>query len=295
MGPGASWAIHQRKQKQSLLERVTNCEPGPQSHGILRVSLVGPNEEWRPIKKELMTPPSRQVLVGVICIGAAVVTLGPARSARAVMRPPTDETSAPAASCTTAPYAYAGLFSNRTASGIEATLTTIGTAQVTKGHVAGWIGVGGLNAGPKGKAEWLQVGLATLASGKTVIYAESTTPGKDTVYQALASNVVAGTPYRVAVRELPNRPDFWQISLNGRPVTAPVALPDSGHFEPMAMSESWNGGPPPTCSGFSYHFGQLKIASRSGVWSALTKTSPISNKGYKITHRTIDGFTASSG
>jgi hypothetical protein len=242
-----------------------------------------------------MTLPSRQVLVGAICVGAAIVTLGPARSARAVMRPPTNDPSAPAASCTTAPYAYAGLFSNRTASGIEATLTTIGAAQVNKGHVAAWIGVGGLNAGPKGTAEWLQVGLATLASGKTVIYAESTTPGHDTLYQALASNAVAGTPYHLAVRQLPNRPGFWQISLNGRPVKAPVALPDSAHFEPMAMSESWNGGPPPTCNGFSYRFGHLKIVSKTGVWKALTNTSPISNKGYKLTDRTSDGFTASSG
>jgi hypothetical protein len=241
-----------------------------------------------------MTRPSRHMFVGVICVGVAIVTLGPARSARALMRPATDGSSAPAASCTKAPYAYAGLFSNRAASGIEADVTTIAAAQVTKGHVAGWIGVGGLNAGPKGSAEWLQVGLATLASGKNVIYAESTTPGKDTVYQALASNVVAGTSYHLTVRELPNRPDVWQISLNGRPATTPITLPGSGHFEPMAMSESWNGGPPPTCNGFSYRFDQVKIASKTGTWSALTNTSPIANKGYKLTNRSIDGFTASS-
>jgi hypothetical protein len=245
-------------------------------------------------KKEHMTRPSRQMFVGAICVGAAIITLGPARSARAVVRPAPDATSAPPASCTTAPYAYAGLFSNRAATGIEATLTTIATAQVTKGHVAGWIGVGGLNASPTGKPEWLQAGLATLASGKSVIYAESTRPGKDTVYQALASNVVAGTAYHLVVRQLANRTDVWQIFLNGRSVTTPITLPGSGHFEPMAMSESWNGGPPPTCNGFSYRFGQLKIASKTGTWSALTNTSPISNKGYKITQRTSDGFTASS-
>jgi hypothetical protein len=212
------------------------------------------------------------------------------------MKPPsTDVSSAPAKSCTAAPYAYAGLFSDRSATGIEATLTTIAPAQVTKGHVAGWIGVGGLNAGPKGTAEWLQVGLATLASGKTVIYTESTTPGKDTVYQALASNIVAGTAYRLAVRKLQNRTDVWQVWLNGRAVTTPVTLPDSGQFEPMAMSESWNGGLPPTCNGFSYRFAQLKIASKDGTWRSLTKTSSISNKGYKISHRTNDGFTASTG
>ena len=241
-----------------------------------------------------MTRPSRHVFVGAICLGVAIVALGPARSARAVVRPATDGSSAPAASCATAPYAYAGLFSNRAASGIEANVTTIAAAQVTKGHVAGWIGVGGLNAGPKGSAEWLQVGLATLASGKNVIYAESTTPGKDTVYQALASNVVAGTPYHLAVRELPNRPDVWQVSLNGRPVIAPVTLPESGRFEPMAMGESWNGGLPPTCNGFSYRFDQVKVALKPGTWTALTNTSPIANKGYKLTNRTIDGFTTSS-
>jgi hypothetical protein len=127
-----------------------------------------------------------------------------------------------------------------------------------------------------------------------VIYAESTTPGTDTVYQALVHNVVAGTPYRLAVRALANRTDVWQIFLNGRPVTTPITLPGSGHFEPMAMGESWNGGSPPTCNGFSYRFSQLKIASKTGTWTPLTKTSPISNKGYKITDRTSDGFTASS-
>jgi hypothetical protein len=78
-------------------------------------------------------------------------------------------------------------------------------------------------------------------------------------------------------------------------VTAAVRLPGSKQFEPMAMSESWNGGPPPTCNGFSYRFAQLKIASRDGVWRALTHTTPLANKGYKITDRTVNGFIARSG
>jgi hypothetical protein len=234
--------------------------------------------------------------LAVACFGIAIVTFGPARPASATPTPARPAGSAaPAASCTSATYAYAGLFSDRAGTGIEATVTMLAHAVVTQGHVAGWIGVGGLNLGQKGKTEWLQAGVATTADGKTAIYAETVQVGVIPDYQTLVSNVVPGRPYHLAVRTVPNRPEVWQVWLNGRPVTAPVKLPGSTHFEPMAMSESWNGGPPPTCNGFAYRFAQLKIASKSGVWSALTHTTLLANKGYKISHRTADGFVARSG
>jgi hypothetical protein len=239
---------------------------------------------------------ARLLHVTVASVGAAIVAFVPVHPASATRIPAKPAApAAPAASCTSATYAYAGLFSDRAGSGIEATVTMLAHSVVTQGHVAGWIGVGGLNAGPKGKTEWLQAGVATTADGKSVIYAESVQVGVIPAYQTLVSDVVPGKPYRLAVSTLPNRPEVWQVLLNGRAVTRAVNLPGSKHFEPMAMSESWNGGPPPTCNGFSYRFSQLKIASRDGVWSALTHTTPLANKGYKITDRTADGFTAGSG
>jgi hypothetical protein len=238
----------------------------------------------------------RRLHLAVACFGVAIVAFVPGHlaSAARVSGGP-GASAAPAASCTSATYAYAGLFSDRAGSGIEATVTMLAHAVVTQGHVAAWIGVGGLNAGPKGKTEWLQAGVATTANGKSVVYAESVQVGVIPAYQTLVSNVVPGKPYHLAVSAVPNRPQFWQVWLNGRAVTRAVNLPGSKDFEPMAMSESWNGGPPPTCNGFSYRFSQLKIASRDGVWSALTRTTLLADKGYKIIDRTADGFTARSG
>jgi hypothetical protein len=187
----------------------------------------------------------RQLHLAVACFGVAIVAFGPAHLAWATGLPAGPVPSAaPAASCTSATYAYAGLFSDRAGSGIEATVTMLARAVVTRGHVAGWIGVGGLNSGPQGKTEWLQAGVATTADGKSTIYAEAVQAGSIPAYQALVSDVVPGQPYRLAVRTVPHHPEVWRVWLNGRPVTAAIELPGSKHFEPMAMGESWNGGPP---------------------------------------------------
>ena len=49
----------------------------------------------------------------------------------------------------------------RTAS--PATLVPIQAPSVIDGHVGGWVGVGGTDAGPGGVAEWLQVGFAAFS------------------------------------------------------------------------------------------------------------------------------------
>jgi hypothetical protein len=156
--------------------------------------------------------------------------------------------SSPAPTCTGSAYAYAGLYSNAPAPGIEANVTAL--AQVPYGHVAGWIGVGGPNAGPGGQAEWLQTGLVTLAGNGSELYAEITQPGLSPRYLTLASEFAPGTTYRLAVVRVPDRPDAWQVMVDGKPATDPVSLPGSSGVAPMAMSESWNGGMP-NCNGFS--------------------------------------------
>ena len=102
-----------------------------------------------------MTRVSRRLLFVTALISAAIAFVGAEPMALAA------PSGAPATSCTSKPYAYAGLASNATAQGIKATVTTLAAAQVPDGHVAGWIGVGGPNAGPNGQAEWLQAGLNT--------------------------------------------------------------------------------------------------------------------------------------
>src|SRR5437660_10841897 len=62
-------------------------------------------------------------------------------------------------SCTPTSYSYAGLTSLQPAFGVAATLEAASLPLVSAGHVAAWVGVGGVDAGPRGENEWIQVGL----------------------------------------------------------------------------------------------------------------------------------------
>jgi hypothetical protein len=201
--------------------------------------------------------------------------------------------AAPAASCTPKAYAYAGLVSNVAAMGIEATVTAVTAADVTSGHVAGWIGVGSPKAGPAKQPEWLQVGLNTQAGIGSELYAEITQPGHATRYLTLASGIAPGASYRLAVVELPGRPDVWHVLVNGKPATGLITLPGSKAFQPMAMGESWSGGAA-HCNGFRYRFDRLEV-TRNGSWQPLVSGSVLSDLGYKVVDRTKTGFTAISG
>jgi hypothetical protein len=241
-----------------------------------------------------MNRTSRRLLFGSVSLVASVALLGSANLALGASAVAAAPSSLPAATCSSQSYAYAGLFSNLSASGIKATVTTLAAAQVTNGHVAGWIGVGGTSAGPGGVAEWLQTGVQESAGGDTEIYAETTRPGGSPTYQMLVGDVQPGTPYQLEVVELAGQTrNMWQVLLDGKPASTPVSLPGSSHFEPMAMSESWNGGTP-TCNGFDYRFGNVKIATNPGAWVALTNTQSLTDNGYHITDRTLSGFTATS-
>jgi hypothetical protein len=198
----------------------------------------------------------------------------------------------PAATCTPHPYAYAGLYSNQPAQGIEATVTTLAASHVTAGHVAGWIGVGGPKVGPEGQAEWLQTGVNTQAGIGSELYVEITLPGKAPRYVTLRSGVVPGTSYHLAVYELPGSKGLWQVLVNGKPAIAPIHLIRSSDFKPMAIGESWNGGTP-ACNGFDYRFNRVRIQT-AGTWHGLTDASAFSDLGYKVANRTSDGFTVLS-
>jgi hypothetical protein len=226
---------------------------------------------------------SRLAVFSAVFAAAVAVVAGAASAA---------PVATPAATCSPHPYAYAGLYSNQPAQGIEAVVTTLAASQVTAGHVAGWIGVGGTNVGPGGQAEWLQAGVNTQAGIGSELYVEITLPGRAPRYVTLASGVVPGTSYHLAVYELPGNEDSWQVLLNGKPAIAPVHLIGSSHFKPMAIGESWNGGTP-ACNGFAYRFNQVHIRT-AGSWHALTDASALSDLGYKVANRTSEGFTALS-
>ena len=230
---------------------------------------------------------SRRVRFSALSIALAVMA-----SAALATVAKADPTAVPAASCSPKEFAYAGLYSNTPAQGIETTVTTMAAAQVPSGHVAGWIGVGGPDAGPGGQAEWLQTGVNTRAGAGTELYAEITQPGILTKYVRLAADVAPGTSYRLAVAQLPGEPNVWHVLLNGKAATGRIYLPGSSQFEPMAMSESWNGGTP-SCNGFNYRFDHLRIRA-NGSWKALTNASVLSDPGYKVIDRTNAGFSAVS-
>ncbi len=231
---------------------------------------------------------ARRPLLMLAAAGTAVAAL--ALNAGTALAVPV---STPAPSCSSSAYAYAGLYSNAPAAGIEANVTALAIADVPYGHVAAWIGIGVMNAGPSGQAEWLQAGLATSAGLGGQLYAEITQPGLPPRYLTLASGVTAGTAYQLAVVRVAGRADSWRVLVDGIPATAPVSLPGSSAFAPMAMSESWNGGEP-DCNGFSYRFDRLRIANAQGQWAPLTNTSTLADDGYQVIDRSTAGFTALS-
>jgi hypothetical protein len=223
-------------------------------------------------------------LIAVCCIASAALLLFGSGVANAI------PSANPVGSCSQKPHCYAGLSSNRPALGIEAVITPLAQAPVQNGFVAGWIGVGGPDDGPNGQAEWLQTGVNTMAGSASELYAEITRPRLAPEYLTLASGIIPGSSYKLTVKQLPGKPNTWQVLVNGTPATDPIYLPESNHFQPMAMSESWNAGDS-ACNSFDYHFSNVRI-EHDGSWHALTDASVLADHDYKVTNRTDAGFTA---
>ena len=208
--------------------------------------------------------------------------------------------STPAA-CGAQEYAYAGLQSDGTAHGIAATITALATPTVDDGHVAGWIGVGGVDAGPGGTADWLQVGYASFSPDPTIkMYYELTVPGKDTRYVELDSRVVPGKKHTFAVLEMANRNAWWRVWVDGKPASPPIFLPGShaprGAWNPQAVAENWNGGTG-TCNAYAYRFANVRLAQMNGgVWAPIKKRSLFEDAGYRVvqTSRVPSNFVATS-
>jgi hypothetical protein len=160
-------------------------------------------------------------------------------------------------------------------SGISAVITPLGPFNIANGHVAGWVGVGGPGEGPHGTDEWLQIGLSGFPGLYSDVYYEVARPGRYPVYHEVVSNPQPNHPFRVAVLE--DRPNFWRVWLNGRPVSPSIYLPHShNQFMPIATAESWDGGTG-VCNDFLYSFQKVKVAHRpDGMFHNF-------RGGYKIT------------
>src|SRR5215472_4632915 len=125
---------------------------------------------------------------------------------------PAEGGSTSATGCGAKEFSYAGLQSDSTAHGVSARLSTTAAPGVINGHVGGWIGVGGVDSGPGGTAEWLQAGYAAFTSDNTSeIYYEVTVAGSPPHYTELASGIGAGATHRFAVLEMASQPSWWRV------------------------------------------------------------------------------------
>ena len=190
-------------------------------------------------------------------------------------------------------YSYAGVVSQRAGGGIRTTLTVLATPEVPWGHVAGWVGVGGVGQGPGGSTEWVQVGYSGFFGGESHLYFEVTRPGGSPTYNEV-KEVHIGDTNRVGVAEMRGRRNWWRVWVNGKPVSQPIHLPGSHRrWEPIATAESWNAGKG-TCNGLAYRFSKLAVASRPNAgWHAMRVGQTLQDSPYRVFRQT-GGFVARS-
>jgi hypothetical protein len=195
--------------------------------------------------------------------------------------------------CGSAGYSYAGVSGSDRVAGVAAQITPLTGFDVRGGHVASYVGVGGVGQGPHGSTEWIQVGLAAF-KGRSVhsLYYEIARPGGVPTYHEVATNVTAGETHRVAVLEMARRPNWWRVWVDGNPITKPILLPGSNRrWRPVATAESWAGGA--QCNSYAYKFSGVRIARKpGGTWTPLNSGTVFSDPGYGVAHRTPAGFVA---
>lgn len=200
-----------------------------------------------------------------------------------------------AQACGAAPYSYAGLVGTQASRGVMATVTVAAGPQIEHGHVAAWVGVGGVGLGPRGTSEWLQVGFAATDAASTQLYYELTQPYRNPRFVALRGAVGVGERHRFGVIEMARRPNWWRVWLDGRPATKPIYLPASHEqWAPVATSESWNGGVP-SCNAFAFRFANIRWSSRASAWGPLRSADPIDSPGYVVLRTAGSGLVVRGG
>ena len=191
--------------------------------------------------------------------------------------------------CGEGTYAYAGYMGGAASSGVSATIEQQGPIAVHAGHVAGWIGVDEPTTGDA----WLQAGLSALpGQTQSGMYYEIAVPGQNPVYHQLAAQVSSG-PHTFAVLE--QRPNWWVVTVDGRPVMKPVYLRGShGHWTAEVLGESWAGTVSGACNAYSYSFSGVKLHSAKPSAPAALPSSLHHDPAYTVTGRSRTGFVASS-
>ncbi len=202
-----------------------------------------------------------------------------------------------AAACGSSGYAYAGLAGSDRVYGVGAQLTALTTPDVLSGHVAGWVGVGGVGAGPKGTNEWIQVGFSGFPGTPTNnLYYEVAQPNQAPVYHEIASGLAPGTTKKVTVLELAGHSGWWRVWVDGQAVSDPVHLPGShGAWRPVATAETWGAGSF-VCNRFRYGFHALSVVTRAGGgWLPLRHLYTFQDHGCRITRSLANTYVATSG
>jgi hypothetical protein len=204
--------------------------------------------------------------------------------------------AARALACGNGGYSYAGIGAPTRGSGISAVVTSLGPFNVLNGHVAGWVGVGGPGEGPNGTDEWLQIGESGFPGLFNDIYYEVARPHRQPVYHQVKASPPLGTPMKVTVLELHNRPNWWRVWLNGHAVSKAIWLPGSHErWSPIATAESWDGGTGGACNDFLYSFRRVSITARpGGTWHRLVGGYPIDSAQTRV-RRGGSAFLAAEG
>lgn len=168
-------------------------------------------------------------------------------------------------------YAYAGIAGANVSRGAAATISPAFLPTVRAGHVAAWVGVGGRGLGPHGTDVWLQAGLAAYPGKSVHLYYELMLPSGRR-YVELGAPVSHGDRHRVAVHELPARPEIWIVELDGRPASDPIHLPGSHAAWPaVATAENWTPAGQACNNRFSFRFDSLSLDGGRQTQTVLTR------------------------
>jgi hypothetical protein len=161
-------------------------------------------------------------------------------------------------------YTYAGHQATTAGHGVRATITPTRALNVTAGHVAGWVGVGGPGQGVNGEDAWLQVGIASVEETQPFVYAEIARDGRQPQFMLLQEGLRIGESHRLALLEMSGRPGWWQVWVDGNPKMKPLRIEgSSGRWAPIATAESWDGGRG-ACNRFVFRFERVSVSYGSG-------------------------------
>ena len=183
--------------------------------------------------------------------------------------------------CANKAYSYAGLESASKAHGVSATLVSTASPNVTDGHVAGWIGVGGANG--RGGSQWLQAGFAAITDDRASRIYYEVLAGARSSFHELGADVKPGERHRFAVLEMAKRKSWWRVWVDGRPVSPPIHMPGShGAWYPQAIAENFHGARG-TCNGYAYAFSNLAVAGTGGgSWRPFESGHLFQDGGYRV-------------